>query len=158
MSLMSGTIKFWIWGLFVTALNGLCFAEIFIKIWLLIPEMQKILPVENKVQKEFHLIWMYLKINIPDIRLIPLDHLTYYVMLILTYFQRIKIIGNHKLGVTNFHQILLDDNIFVTCSGVTGNKSLGRCFYYCMTNVGTTLCIQPNTTATQHCVHEWLLL
>ncbi len=29
----------------------------------------------NKIQKEFH--WMYCKFNIPNIRLIPLDHFTY---------------------------------------------------------------------------------
>ena len=39
---------------------------------------------------------------------------------------------------------------YVTCSGLTGNNSLSRCFsllpvHYCMTNVGTTLCIQLNT-------------
>ena len=33
-------------------------------------------------------------------------------------------------------------DIFVTCSGVTGNKSLGKCFSllpvcYCMANIGT---------------------
>ena len=31
---------------------------------------------------------MYLKINIPDIRLIPLDHLTYYTIELLSYFQQ----------------------------------------------------------------------
>ena len=38
----------------------------------------------------------------------------------------------------------------MTCSGVTGNKSEGRCFsllptHYRVTNIGTTLCIQLNT-------------
>ncbi len=38
----------------------------------------------------------------------------------------------------------------MTCSGVTGNKTLGRCFsllpvHSRMTNIGNTLCIQPNT-------------
>ena len=50
--------------------------------------------------------------------------------------------------------------VYVTRSGVTGNKSLGRSFsllpvHYRMTNIGTTRCIQPQChTALRVCVHE----
>ena len=51
----------------------------------------------------------------------------------------------------NSHAIVFQT--FVTrCSGETGNKSQGKCLsfsvQYCMTNIGPTLCIEPDRTLT----------
>ena len=76
-SLMSSTIKFQICTLFGKALRKLYFAENLIEV--MVPKIfSQFCPVENNniyVQQEFHT--MYIKINIPDIILILLDHLTY---------------------------------------------------------------------------------
>ena len=72
--------NFSFYSLFGKAIRELCFAENSIKIRLRVPKViGNFFPGENnKIQKgiAYH-NWMYLEIDVPDIWLIPLDHLTY---------------------------------------------------------------------------------
>ncbi len=102
------------------AIWELCFTETHIRIGLILQTYRQFCPAENnKIRKEFHTIynWIFLKINIPDKRLIPLDHHTnvdFYILMwiIWDYYEIIPI------SVTHLH-LKWDTKHGVHCSRFT---------------------------------------